>query len=146
MKRILVCGGRDFGRINPKQVMNHPKRMAERKKLRETLDGLRKEFGNFVLIHGGAKGADALAAAWGDTYALRVLPFPADWSNVARPGAVIKIDRLGRKYDVLAGHVRNQRMVDEGKPDIVVAFEGGTGTADMVSRARKAGIFIMEIK
>jgi hypothetical protein len=30
-----------------------------------------------------------------------------------------------------AGHIRNQRMIDEGKPDAAVAFPGGTGTADM---------------
>ena len=29
---------------------------------------------------------------------------------------------------------------NEGKPDLVVAFPGGVGTADMISRAMKAGI------
>jgi ABC-type sugar transport system substrate-binding protein len=36
-------------------------------------------------------------------------------------------------------------MLDEGKPDIVVAFPGGTGTADMVRRARKAGVVVIEV-
>jgi hypothetical protein len=31
-------------------------------------------------------------------------------------------------------------MIDEGKPDLVIAFPGGRGAADMVSRAIKAGI------
>jgi hypothetical protein len=31
-------------------------------------------------------------------------------------------------------------MLNEGKPDLVVAFPGGRGTADMVKRARAAGI------
>jgi hypothetical protein len=28
----------------------------------------------------------------------------------------------------------------KGKPDLVIAFPGGRGTADMVARARKAGV------
>lgn len=35
-------------------------------------------------------------------------------------------------------------MIFEGKPDLVVAFPGGAGTADMVSRARRAGIDVLE--
>lgn len=34
----------------------------------------------------------------------------------------------------------------EAKPDLVIAFPGGRGTADMVRRARAAGIEVREIK
>jgi len=50
-------------------------------------------------------------------------------------------DELGKK----AGPLRNQRMLDEGKPDLVVAFPGGGGTKDMVRRAVKAGVAIHEV-
>ncbi len=36
--------------------------------------------------------------------------------------------------------IRNQQMLDEAKPDMVLAFPGGRGTDDMVSRAEKAGV------
>jgi hypothetical protein len=36
-------------------------------------------------------------------------------------------------------------MLDEGKPDLVVAFPGGGGTKDMVRRAVKAGLSIHEV-
>ena len=39
-----------------------------------------------------------------------------------------------------------QQMIDEGKPDLVVAFKGGTGTADMVRRAKKHNIKVIEVK
>ncbi len=55
---------------------------------------------------------------------------PADW------------DKFGKG----AGPIRNQQMIDEGKPDLVVAFPGGTGTADMVKRAKKHGIEVIEVK
>jgi len=50
-------------------------------------------------------------------------------------------DELGKK----AGPLRNQRMLDEGKPDLVVAFPGGGGTKDMVRRAVSAGVAIHEV-
>jgi len=36
-------------------------------------------------------------------------------------------------------------MLDEGKPDLVVAFPGGGGTKDMVRRAVKAGVSVHEV-
>ena len=35
-------------------------------------------------------------------------------------------------------------MLDERRPDLVVAFPGGRGTADMVGRARSAGIEVID--
>lgn len=50
-------------------------------------------------------------------------------------------DRLGRK----AGPIRNQRMLDEGKPALVIAFPGGTGTAGMVAIARKGRVPVITL-
>jgi hypothetical protein len=36
-------------------------------------------------------------------------------------------------------------MLDEGKPDLVVAFPGAGRTKDMVRRAVKAGVAIHEV-
>ncbi len=82
-----------------------------------------------AIIHGAARGADYLAGAWARWMQVPELPFPADW------------ERDGRA----AGPIRNQRMLDEGKPDLVVAFPGGRGTADMIRRARKAGLRVIEV-
>jgi len=81
-----------------------------------------------LIVHGGAGGVDTLAHLWAKENGIDVRPYPADWS------------KLGPK----AGPVRNQRMLDEGKPNLVLAFEGGRGTADMVRRARKAGVPVIE--
>ena len=35
-------------------------------------------------------------------------------------------------------------MIDEGKPDVVIFFPGGSGTADMIAKADKAGIEIID--
>jgi hypothetical protein len=80
--------------------------------------------GPYTIIHGDAPGADALAASWGRLRHLEVISFPSDW------------DRHGNA----AGPLRNQRMLDEGKPDAGVAFPGGRGTADMCRRLEAAGL------
>jgi hypothetical protein len=85
--------------------------------------------GPLTIINGGAPGADALARRWAERSHVEVRTFPADWS-------------VGRS----AGPRRNQRMIDEGMPDLVIAFPGGRGTADMVRRARAAGIRVREIR
>lgn len=82
-----------------------------------------------VLIQGGARGADQLAREWASfADEIHVETYNADWS--AGPSA---------------GPERNQRMLDEGKPERVIAFPGGRGTADMVQRAYAAGLPVHEI-
>jgi hypothetical protein len=82
------------------------------------------------LIHGAARGADSLAADWALDRDVLCNAYPADW------------DRDGKA----AGPIRNQRMLDEGKPHIVIAFPGGRGTADMIRRAEKADIPVVRVK
>lgn len=79
------------------------------------------------IISGMARGADTLAVTYASRFKIPLLAFPANW------------DAHGRS----AGPIRNQQMLDEGKPDLVVAFPGGRGTADMVRRARKAGVAVV---
>lgn len=95
----------------------------------DVLTALHRETPIACLIEGGAHGADDWGACWADMNAVRLLKFKAQW------------DVHGRA----AGPIRNQRMIDEGKPDLVVAFPGGRGTADMVRRARTAGIEVIEV-
>ena len=86
-----------------------------------TLTQLHKDERFDVLIEGGASGADRLAREWALGMNVKVETFEADWMAHGRS----------------AGPLRNRRMFDEGKPDMVVAFPGGRGTADMVRQARR---------
>ena len=82
-----------------------------------------------VVIHGAARGADSLGAQWAKDRGIKVDPYPADW----------------KRHPKAAGPIRNQQMLDEGKPDLVVAFAGGRGTADMVRRSIAAGVKVREV-
>jgi hypothetical protein len=121
MMRVLVCGGRDFSAID---AWNWLERYAKAE-IAHALGVY--SFGLSALIHGGARGADEGARDWGKSEGIPVHCFEANW----------------RKYGKRAGPMRNQRMIDEGKPDVVIAFPGGNGTADMVRRAEAAGIRVI---
>lgn len=112
--KVLVCGGRDY---------------TDRYHVDNVLDAvLWRYFGITELIHGGANGADRLAGDWASLRGIPVRVFHADW----------------RTHGKAAGPIRNQKMLDESKPDLVVAFPGGRGTADMVCRAMAVGIEVLE--
>lgn len=81
------------------------------------------------LIHGAARGADTLAADWALSHDVLCNAYPADW------------ERDGKA----AGPIRNQKMLDEGKPHMVLAFPGGKGTADMIRRAEAAKVPVVKV-
>jgi hypothetical protein len=112
--RVLVCGGRDY---------------KDKAFLDAKLSALNEETPFFVLIQGGAGGADYFARNWGWDNDIDVMHFKADWN----------------KYGRAAGPIRNQQMLDEGKPDLVLAFPGGRGTAHMIRIAREAGVEVIEV-
>lgn len=123
--RVLVCGGRNY---------------RDRESVFHQLHSLAERCGYLTVIEGGATGADALAREWASSLKHDLWTFQARWSETGRPGAVVRYRRDGTPYDAAAGGIRNQRMLDEGKPDLVIAFTGGRGTADMVNKAHAAGL------
>lgn len=44
-----------------------------------------------------------------------------------------------------AGPIRNAWMLRFGQPDLVLAMPGGTGTADMVKKARAAHVEVIQV-
>lgn len=96
----------------------------------DTLDELAANQVVTAVIHGGANGVDYHAAIWARTRKREEMCFPADWA----------------KHGRAAGPIRNQQMLDEGAPAVVVAFPGGKGTKDMVQRAKKAGTYVIEVR
>jgi YspA, cpYpsA-related SLOG family len=112
---VLVCGGRSFTRYET---------------VERYLDMLNALHGFTRVIHGAEpKGADRCADQWAGFNRIDCRKFPAEWS-VYRKGA---------------GPLRNARMINEGQPDLVVAFPGGKGTGNMKMQAEQAGIKIIDL-
>jgi hypothetical protein len=80
-----------------------------------------------MIVNGGARGVDYMASHWAFERAVPCLTVPAEWG------------KFGKK----AGFIRNEKMLSLGKPDLIVAFPGGVGTAMMVRLAKQAGIRVL---
>jgi len=112
--KVLVCGDRHWH--DPEIVWT-------------VLDGVEATRAprSLTVVEGGATGADQAAREW-TGWMSKHETYPADWD----------------KYGKRAGPIRNQRMLDEAKPHMVVAFHNdlaaSKGTKDMVQRAKAAGI------
>jgi len=111
--RVLVCGGRDFTDSN---FVNF------------VLDCIHAKKSITLLIHGCARGADSFGEEWAARHdGVTSYGVPADW----------------KKHGTRAGPVRNRLMLELGKPDLVIAFEGGAGTRDMTAAATAAKVRVL---
>jgi len=112
-RRVLICGDRNWR----DQLM-----------IIETISRAHETFPITLLIDGDARGADRMAGLVAKKLGLNRAVYPANWEL----------------YGKAAGPIRNQQMLDDGRPTEVWVFhdslESSKGTADMVRRAKRAGI------
>jgi predicted Rossmann-fold nucleotide-binding protein len=95
----------------------------------DTLGRLHESSSIGLIIHGCDPGAAALAVRWALMAGVPTSGFDADFQS----------------HGPAAERVRNARMIVEGKPDLVIAFSGGKGTTDLVSRATVAGLPVDQV-
>jgi hypothetical protein len=95
---------------------------SDRETVFAVLDRVACKHPDLVIIQGGARGADRLAWSWANSRGIETRTFVADWENQGKA----------------AGTIRNKRMLEVGRPDAVIAFPGGVGTAHMVRIANAA--------
>lgn len=109
--RICVTGGRDFEDLGL---------------VWSNLDVYTSPlFGPVVEIgFGDAKGVDSLARSWAELNNIPWRQYYADW------------EKLGRA----AGHLRNEVMLDDFKPSLLLVYPGGIGTLNCAKQARKRKI------
>lgn len=117
--RVLVCGG---------------ERSTDREAVFAALDGIARDYAARVLpsvgaihltiIHAARRtGVDPFADEWATLRKVSVCEFPSSWrSSFAQ---------------------RNQQMIAEGEPDVVLAFPGDRNALDMVARARRNGVRVV---
>lgn len=109
--RVLVTGGRDY---------------RNRRAVFFALTDVWHAHRPLIVIEGGARGADELAREWCELgySGVEHIRENAEWS----------------RFGPAAGIVRNQKMLRDHKPHLILAFPGGRGTRDMVNKARQAGV------
>lgn len=110
---VLCFGGRDFD---------------DERYVRHVLSWFNQSVGSITqVVEGDARGTDRLCGRVANSMGIPVRKFRADW------------DGLGKR----AGPIRNQQMLDEGKPNAAIGFPGGVGTRDMTRRLIAAKIPIL---
>lgn len=117
-RRVLVCGGRSY---------------PDHQRVFMRLDEVHGSptWGPIGSIcQGGAPGVDHFAYNWAIQRGVSASTFEADWETHGRA----------------AGPIRNRRMLDEFKPDLVIAFPGGPGTENMCKQARTRKITILHVE
>lgn len=117
--RVLICGATYF--TDYERFHNEIMKIFADKGLIEV-----------TIISGTAKGADTLAVQFAEQYEMPCLKFPADW----------------KRYGLGAGPIRNQQMLDEGKPDLIIAFpmQISKGTRDMINRGLMEDVEVIVIE
>jgi len=107
--KVAIVGSRDYPDLQA--VWNFVERLAARRP-------------DAIIVSGGARGVDTVAAVAGRFFDLEVIELIPDW------------DRLG----MAAGHARNSDIVEQA--DILVAFWSDTskGTKDSIDKARQKNI------
>lgn len=120
--RILITGGRDW---DDEEAIRHVLESIVAKAY--SCLSVKK----MVVIHGGAAGADTIAGKIAKELGMQEEVYPVtqeEWDTIGPP----------------AGPLRNQRMLDKGKPDVAHAFIMGksVGTLDMIERIMGAGVLL----
>ncbi len=95
----------------------------------DTLRSLHERSPISLIIHGCDPGAASLAVRWAVGAGVPTSGFDADF----------------RSHGPGAERMRNERMIMESKPDLVLAFPGGQGTADLIERATAAGVRVEQV-
>jgi hypothetical protein len=120
---LLVCGSRDW---------------SDRLIFGIVMRGFLDRFPELQIVEGCARGADQMAEEFASQFGLECRHFPAKW------------EAYPRSERWRAGHDRNRQMLDEGQPDMVVAFKDGLdpslkkgGTENMIRISKEAGLSVM---
>jgi hypothetical protein len=119
--RVLVCGGRYFQDVP--LLWRHLDQLHAKSPITCVIEG------GSDAVAGEYYGADYWARMWAQARGVNSVTCWADW------------DQFGR----WAGPKRNKEMLERYGPDLVLAFEGGKGTADMVKQAQAAGVAVRSV-
>lgn len=117
--KIAVTGGRDF---------------EDKTTVWGVLDAIHTQRGIELLIHGACHlgGADILAEDWAKAREVPYMGIPAKFKTGSKGKA--------------EGQLRNQRMLDSTKPDVLIAFPGGAGTAGCAEYATRTRLKVVYIE
>lgn len=99
----------------------------DRELMHATLDSLKQPI--TLVMAGDERGAESMALDWAESHGVEFKEFYSDYQGHGPAGF----------------RLRNQRMIESGDPDLVIAFAGGRVSADMVRRASRMAINVIKV-
>lgn len=102
---------------------------ADTKSVTRVLDAYASTQHMDVLIHGGHQILGGIVESWAREMDVHLIRYPANWA----------------RYGKYAELRRNLFMLQDSRPDVVLAFPGGEDTAECIKIAQQAGIKVVEI-
>ena len=133
--RLIVAGSRDY------KDRDQFDRLIATKCQEIIKSGRIKSPSEILFISGAApSGADRMLIDYCKDRSLNYKEYPADWYDLSVSNCVVRKNKKGRDYNVLAGHNRNQLMANDAT-DLFAIWDGfSTGTLDMCERAEEKGL------
>ena len=128
MKKVIIAGSRGFNDYDL---------------LVKTVEDTLKE--PFVLVCGGAKGADSLGEQYAKMKGYPIERYLPKWSDLNAENCVIKYNKYGA-YNAMAGNNRNKEMLEAVLKNedggLLIAFWDGKskGTKNMIDISEKASL------
>ncbi|MCM1233547.1 MAG: DUF2493 domain-containing protein [Ruminococcus flavefaciens] len=112
MRRVIVCGGRDFG---------------DETLLTTSLDEILAEYDSFEIVTGGAKGADSIGDKYAIEHGMQRIVFPAKWDKFGKTAGYIR-------------NAQMLQYAQEETPVVVAFWDGKSrGTKHMIDIATTGG-------
>ena len=102
---------------------------ADTKMSRQVLDAYHRLHPVRVLIHGGSQFLGSDIEDWAREVEVDVVRYPPNWQ------------RHGKQ----AERHRNQFMLTDSRPDVVIALPGGDDTWELINQAKTCGIHVLSV-
>lgn len=102
---------------------------ADTKMSRQVLDAYHRLRPVLVLIHGGSQFLGSDVEDWARETGVDVVRYPPNW----------------QRYGKHAERHRNQFMLTDSRPDVIIALPGGDDTSELVSQAKACGIHVLTV-
>lgn len=118
--KLAVVGTRTF--INKKIIYDE-------------LDLIHKEIEISLIVSGGARGVDSIAVLWAKDRKIPFKEYKAKWDDLNAPGAIIKTNSYGNKYNAMAGMQRNSLIIDTAEKVVAFWDRKSSGTGDSIRKA-----------
>ena len=126
------------------------RRLKNYRLLKQKLDHLLSnlDLNEVEWLSGTCENTDKFGERYANEHNIPISLYPANWSDISVPGAIIKTREDGTKYNSAAGVIRNDVMAKDATHAIgfMPDYTESKGTQDMIERCKKYDVKLKIVK